>query len=105
MPEWEAAFDKLSQNAFEFYRANIIDDPEVLQYFEAATPVGELENAKIGSRPARRKGALDFSNLRAIPWVFGWTQSRLLVPGWFGVGHAIQQYAARLLRASRSCER
>jgi phosphoenolpyruvate carboxylase len=93
LPEWEAAFDELSRHAFEFYRTNIIDDPEVLQYFEAATPVGELENAKIGSRPARRKGALDFSNLRAIPWVFGWTQSRLLVPGWFGVGHAIQLYA------------
>jgi phosphoenolpyruvate carboxylase len=92
LPEWESAFDELSAAAFRFYRAHIIDDPEVLQYFEAATPVGELENAKIGSRPARRKGALDFSNLRAIPWVFGWTQSRLLVPGWFGVGHAIQRY-------------
>ncbi len=91
--DWEIALDELSASAFEFYRANIIDDPEVLQYFEAATPVGELENAKIGSRPARRKGALNFSNLRAIPWVFGWTQSRLLVPGWFGVGHAIQRYA------------
>ncbi len=95
LPEWEAAFDELSSTAFAFYRANIIDDPEVLQYFEAATPVGELENAKIGSRPARRKGALDFSNLRAIPWVFGWTQSRLLVPGWFGVGHAIQIYSQK----------
>jgi phosphoenolpyruvate carboxylase len=93
LPEWENAFDELSASAFAFYRANIIDDPEVLRYFEAATPVGELENAKIGSRPARRKGALDFSNLRAIPWVFGWTQSRLLVPGWFGVGHAIQGFA------------
>jgi phosphoenolpyruvate carboxylase len=93
LPEWEIALNELSANAFTFYRANIIDDPEVLQYFEAATPVGELENAKIGSRPARRKGALDFSNLRAIPWVFGWTQSRLLVPGWFGVGHAIRLYA------------
>ena len=93
LPEWENAFDEMSASAFAFYRANIIEDPEVLQYFEAATPVGELENAKIGSRPARRKGALDFSNLRAIPWVFGWTQSRLLVPGWFGVGHAIQLYA------------
>jgi phosphoenolpyruvate carboxylase len=93
LPEWELAFEGLSASAFAFYRANIIEDPEVLQYFEATTPVGELENAKIGSRPARRKGALDFSNLRAIPWVFGWTQSRLLVPGWFGVGHAIERYA------------
>jgi phosphoenolpyruvate carboxylase len=95
LPEWETALDELSAVAFGFYRENIIEDPEVLQYFEAATPVGVLENAKIGSRPARRKGALDFSNLRAIPWVFGWTQSRLLVPGWFGVGYAIQQYATK----------
>ena len=93
LPAWETALNELSASAFAFYRENIIDDAEVLQYFEAATPVGELENAKIGSRPARRKGALDFSNLRAIPWVFGWTQSRLLVPGWFGVGYAIRLYA------------
>lgn len=91
-PEWEAAFDRLSQLSFKFYRSNIIEDPEVLEYFEQATPVSELEHAKIGSRPARRKDSPSFANLRAIPWVFGWTQSRLVVPGWFGVGHAIEHY-------------
>jgi phosphoenolpyruvate carboxylase len=95
LPEWEAALDELSASAFEFYRANIIDDPEILRYFEVATPVSELEHAKIGSRPARRKGGLDFSTLRAIPWVFGWTQSRLLIPAWFGVGHALSEYAKK----------
>ncbi|HTV05089.1 MAG TPA: phosphoenolpyruvate carboxylase [Acidobacteriaceae bacterium] len=95
LPEWEAALDQLSQTAFCFYRANIIDDPEVLHYFEVATPVAELEHAKIGSRPSRRGGRMSFDSLRAIPWVFGWTQSRLLVPAWFGVGHAIQEYASR----------
>ena len=95
LPEWEAALDELSANAFRFYRAQIIDDPEVLVYFEAATPMAELEHAKIGSRPARRKGGLELGNLRAIPWVFGWTQSRLLLPGWFGVGHALEQYARK----------
>jgi phosphoenolpyruvate carboxylase len=93
LPEWEAAFDQMSGTAFQFYRANIIDDPEVLHYFEVATPVGELENAKIGSRPARRGGRLSFDSLRAIPWVFGWTQSRQLIPAWFGVGYAIEEYA------------
>ena len=93
LPEWEAAFDCMSATAFDFYRANIIDDPEVLHYFEVATPVGELENAKIGSRPARRGGRLSFESLRAIPWVFGWTQSRQLIPAWFGVGYAIEEYA------------
>jgi phosphoenolpyruvate carboxylase len=93
LPEWEAAFDALSATAFDFYRANIIDDPEVLHYFEVATPVAELEHAKIGSRPSRRGGKASFASLRAIPWVFGWTQSRQLVPAWFGVGHAIEEYA------------
>ena len=104
LPEWEAAFDELSETAFRFYRANIIDDPEVLQYFEVATPVAELEHAKIGSRPSRRGGRMSFDSLRAIPWVFGWTQSRQLVPAWFGVGYALEQYAKKpgnseLLRA------
>jgi phosphoenolpyruvate carboxylase len=93
LPEWEAAFDALSATAFEFYRTNIIDDPDVLHYFEVATPVAELEHAKIGSRPSRRGGKASFASLRAIPWVFGWTQSRQLVPAWFGVGYAIEEYA------------
>lgn len=95
LPEWEAALDELSDTSFRFYRANIIDDPEVLQYYELATPVAELENAKIGSRPSRRGGRMSFDSLRAIPWVFGWTQSRLLTPGWFGVGHALEEYAKK----------
>ena len=92
LPEWESAFDALSATAFDFYRTQILDDPEVLHYFEIATPVAELEHAKIGSRPSRRGGKASFASLRAIPWVFGWTQSRLLIPGWFGVGHAIAEY-------------
>jgi phosphoenolpyruvate carboxylase len=91
-PEWEAALDTLSNLSFSFYRQNILENPEVIAYFEQSTPVGELENAKIGSRPARRNSSPKISDLRAIPWVFGWTQSRLLVPAWFGVGHALSQY-------------
>jgi phosphoenolpyruvate carboxylase len=103
LPEWEAALEELSDTAFHFYREQIIDDPEVLSYFEIATPVAELEHAKIGSRPARRSGRRTFADLRAIPWVFGWTQSRQLVPAWFGVGYAIERYSqkpgsAKLLR-------
>jgi phosphoenolpyruvate carboxylase len=94
-PEWEAALDKLSGIAFRFYRQHILDDPEVVTYFEQSTPVGELEQAKIGSRPARRGDSTKLADLRAIPWVFGWTQSRLLAPAWFGVGFALEQYLAR----------
>jgi phosphoenolpyruvate carboxylase len=91
-PEWEAALDELSQISFAFYREQILDDPGVVTYFEQSTPVGELEQAKIGSRPARRNSSSALADLRAIPWVFGWTQSRLLVPAWFGVGFAVEQY-------------
>jgi phosphoenolpyruvate carboxylase len=94
-PEWETALDTLSSLAYGFYQKHILEDPGVITYFEQSTPVGELENAKIGSRPARRNDSLKLSDLRAIPWVFGWTQSRLLVPAWFGVGYAIDQFLAQ----------
>jgi phosphoenolpyruvate carboxylase len=94
-PEWESAFDGLSDLAYGFYRKHILEDPGVVTYFEQGTPVGELENAKIGSRPARRSDSPKLSDLRAIPWVFGWTQSRLLVPAWFGVGYSIEEFLGR----------
>ena len=91
-PEWEKALDELSEIAFDYYRKHILDDPGVVVYFEQSTPVGELEQAKIGSRPSRRNASPKLTDLRAIPWVFGWTQSRLLVPAWFGVGYALELY-------------
>ena len=94
-PEWEAALDQLSEISFGFYRKHILDDADVVTYFEQSTPVGELEHAKIGSRPARRNKSPKLSDLRAIPWVFGWTQSRLLVPAWFGVGFAIEEFTKK----------
>jgi phosphoenolpyruvate carboxylase len=93
-PQWESALDELSQLSYGFYRQHILNDPSVVAYFEQSTPVGELENAKIGSRPSRRHASTQLADLRAIPWVFGWTQSRLLVPAWFGVGYAIEEYLA-----------
>jgi phosphoenolpyruvate carboxylase len=91
-PEWEAALDELSEISFEHYRKNILENADLVPYFEQSTPVGELEQAKIGSRPSRRKVSTQIQDLRAIPWVFGWTQSRLLVPAWFGVGYALGKY-------------
>jgi phosphoenolpyruvate carboxylase len=95
LPEWESIIDELSQTSYEFYRAQIIDNPETFAYFEQATPMAELEHARIGSRPVRRTGKRTFADLRAIPWVFGWMQSRQLVPAWFGVGHALEKFVAR----------
>ena len=93
LPQWETAMDELSRSSFEFYREHIIDNPETFTYFEQATPMAELEYARIGSRPVRRTGKRTFADLRAIPWVFGWMQSRQLVPAWFGVGHSFAKFA------------
>lgn len=95
--QWDEAMEELSREAFAFYRQHVADNPEMLRYFEQATPVNELENARIGSRPARRSKnkELNLDDLRAIPWVFGWMQSRHGVPAWFGVGHALEKFASR----------
>jgi phosphoenolpyruvate carboxylase len=90
---WEEAVEEMSQEAYRVYRREIADSPDVLEYFEQATPVNELDSARIGSRPSRRTKGRRLEDLRAIPWVFGWMQSRHAVPAWFGVGHALEQFA------------
>jgi len=92
MSSWEAAVEELAALAFEHYRQGIADNPEVLAYFAQSTPVNEFELARIGSRPARRRATQSLDDLRAIPWMFGWIQSRLLMPAWFGVGHALERF-------------
>src|SRR6266481_3556956 len=71
----------------------IADNPDVLLYFEEATPFRELEHVRIGSRPARRDQGRGLDGLRAIPWGFGWMQSRHVLPAWFGVGFALESFA------------
>jgi len=92
---WEDAIEEMSQDAYRIYRREIADNPDVLEYFEQATPVNELDSARIGSRPARRTKGRRLEDLRAIPWVFGWMQSRHAVPAWFGVGHALETFAKK----------
>jgi phosphoenolpyruvate carboxylase len=92
---WEEAMEEISSEAFRIYRRDIADNPEIIEYFEQATPVNELDAARIGSRPARRSKGRNLEDLRAIPWVFGWMQSRYAVPAWFGVGHAIEHFAQK----------
>ncbi len=92
---WRPAMDAMSDLAYQFYRRKIAEDPGVLIYFEQATPVRELDQVRMGSRPSRRSEGQSLAELRAIPWVFGWMQSRCAMPGWFGVGHAIECYRDR----------
>ncbi|HEX6804350.1 MAG TPA: phosphoenolpyruvate carboxylase, partial [Terriglobales bacterium] len=98
---WADAMEGMSEDAFKFYRRHIAENADVLTYFEQATPVNELEHARIGSRPARRSQSRKLEDLRAIPWVFGWMQSRHALPAWFGVGYALERFASQGADAER----
>ncbi len=89
-PEWNELMTRLAETSRSHYRKLVHENPDLLIFFQEVTPIEEISKLQISSRPARRKkGAKDLSSLRAIPWVFGWTQSRFLLPSWFGVGTAL----------------
>jgi hypothetical protein len=88
-PAWRATMDRLAATSRDAYRA-VVQDPLFLPYFEACTPLAELGRLNIGSRPARRAARADLSTLRAIPWQFAWTEVRLMLPAWLGIGEALQ---------------
>ena len=77
------------------YRALVYEDPGFQAYFEQASPIEEIAQLNTGSRPVSRGGTLRIADLRAIPWVFAWMQNRHLLPAWYGVGYAVEQYARR----------
>ena len=91
--EWLALMNEASDQAFQCYR-QLLELPEFVEYFRLATPVAEIEQLPIGSRPSRRIPNGGLADLRAIPWVFAWTQSRCLLPAWFGVGTAMERLLA-----------
>ena len=94
-PEWRAAMDRISERSRASYRAMVYEHPRFLEYFHAATPEPELSGVRIGSRPARRGGGKGIEDLRAIPWQFAWTQTRLLLPSWLGIDEALDESIAR----------
>jgi len=90
-PEHQAAVEWIAQASFRHYR-KLAEDKGLLDYFHQASPVEELANLKLGSRPARRFGAKGIGDLRAIPWVFAWSQNRHLLTGWYGLGYAFDDF-------------
>lgn len=94
-PEWRRLMDQIGIDARRAYRHVVYEEPEFVEYFRTATPEHELGRVPIGSRPPRRGPAEGVDSLRAIPWVFAWTQTRLLLPSWLGAGEALSGAAAR----------
>jgi phosphoenolpyruvate carboxylase len=88
---WRSRMDALSETSRNSYHSIVRDHPEFVNYFRTATPENELALLNIGSRPARRRGGGGIESLRAIPWVFAWTQTRLMLPAWLGLGDALAE--------------
>ncbi|MGG1674499.1 phosphoenolpyruvate carboxylase [Neobacillus sp. NRS-1170] len=92
---WEEAIEEISSSALGKYQSLVFGDPDFLTYFNEATPLRELGDLNIGSRPMSRKNRGRFEDLRAIPWVFAWTQSRQLLPAWYAAGTGLESFASR----------
>jgi phosphoenolpyruvate carboxylase len=92
---WERLMEQLARLSFEFYRRLVYETPEFGEYFWQATPIDLVEHLRLGSRPSRRQQTADIRQLRAIPWVFAWTQSRHMLSAWYGVGHALQEFCSQ----------
>ena len=90
--EFTDAMDRLSEHAFRAYRSLVFETPRFNEYFRASTVIDEISSLNIGSRPASRKATGEISDLRAIPWVFSWSQCRVMLPGWYGFGSAVRDW-------------
>lgn len=90
LPSWRACMSAMSRVSSQHYRSYVFGHPHFVRYFQSATPVLELSDLKLGSRPSRRKAGGGVETLRAIPWVFSWTQTRMHLPVWLGIGAALQ---------------
>jgi phosphoenolpyruvate carboxylase len=92
LPRWERHMDRLARLSFDCYQRLVYHTPEFTEYFRQGTPIDLIEHLRLGSRPPRRRHTTDIRELRAIPWVFAWTQSRHLLSAWYGVGHALHEF-------------
>ncbi|BFH11794.1 phosphoenolpyruvate carboxylase [Paenibacillus melissococcoides] len=90
--KWKELMESISQTSLEKYQDLIFRDPDFLTYFKESTPLPEVGELNIGSRPSKRKNSDRFEDLRAIPWVFAWTQSRYLLPAWYAAGTGLQSF-------------
>lgn len=95
MPKFHRIMEALSKDAFGAYRKLVYETPGFTDYFFAATPIREIAELNIGSRPSARRATNNIEDLRAIPWVFSWSLNRAILPGWYGFGSAVQQFLAR----------
>ena len=96
VPEsWRAAMTEMSRLAYIAYETLVHKDPEFIEFWRIATPIEEIGGLKLGSRPTFRRATKSVEDLRAIPWVFSWMQSRFVFPGWYGLGSALEQFATR----------
>ncbi|WP_045516425.1 phosphoenolpyruvate carboxylase [Neobacillus niacini] len=92
---WESAIEEISSASLKKYQSLVFGDSDFLTYFNEATPLRELGDLNIGSRPMSRKNRGRFEDLRAIPWVFAWTQSRQLLPAWYAAGTGLESFASK----------
>ncbi|BBE49790.1 Phosphoenolpyruvate carboxylase [Ferriphaselus amnicola] len=95
MPEFHRIMEALSLDAFNAYRKLVYETPGFTDFFFAATPIREIAELNIGSRPSARRATNNIEDLRAIPWVFSWSLNRAILPGWYGFGSAVEQFLAR----------
>ena len=95
VPRFDEVMDRMAARSSEVYRDLVYGDPEFITFFHEATPIDAIARLQLGSRPAKRTVSNKIQDLRAIPWVFSWTQARIILPGWFGLGSALSEGIAR----------
>ena len=100
---FEELVERMAGRSREVYRDLVYGHPGFERFFEQATPIEEIARLRIGSRPTRRGGSQRIGELRAIPWVFSWTQARIILPGWYGLGSALAKARDEAPASTGSC--